>query len=172
MRTIKFLAAIIFISVVFTSLTSCHTSKKVTNRRYMATLHRDLKKHIKDAQVSKRGDTVSVVYPEVAMFDFGSDQVKKDALTSIEKFSGILREYCLIGAIANGYTDNIGTPDANVGLSKRRAENVKTLLETDGVGNTRIVTHGMGEANPVMTNATPEGRQANRRVEFVLYENK
>lgn len=157
---------------MLTSMTACHTSKKVTNRRYMSTLHRDLKRHIKDADVSKTGDTVRVVYPELVMFDFDKDQVKAQALPSMEQFANTLRDYCLVHVIVNGYTDNTGTDEVNLSLSKRRAENAKNTLETDGVGNTRIITNGMGAANPVMTNSTPEGRRANRRVEFVIYEGK
>ncbi|MDR3678840.1 MAG: OmpA family protein [Flavipsychrobacter sp.] len=172
MRTTKFLSVLLVAVTMLTSMTACHTSKKVTNRRYMSTLKRDLKRHIKDADVSKAGDTVRVVYPELVMFDFDKDQVKAQALPSMERFANTLRDYCLVHVIVNGYTDNTGTDEVNLSLSKRRAENAKNTLETDGVGNTRIVTHGLGSANPIMSNKTPEGRQANRRVEFVIYEGK
>ncbi len=172
MNTLRIFALAIVVSITFGTLTACHTSKKISNRRYMHTLHRELKRDLKDAEVYKKGDTVRVVYPELAMFDFGKDDIKKQALPSFQKFANILRDYCLVHAVINGYTDNVGTDDVNISLSKRRAENAKTLLETDGVGNTRMTTNGMGATNPVMTNATNEGRQANRRVEFVLYEGK
>ncbi|MEO1549700.1 MAG: OmpA family protein, partial [Pseudomonadota bacterium] len=54
------------------------------------------------------------------------------------------------------------------GLSERRASSVANILLSGGVPSFRIVAFGMGESQPIATNATPEGRQANRRVEIVI----
>lgn len=65
-----------------------------------------------------------------------------------------------------GYTDNIGTEEFNLQLSKRRAEFVKKQLIQLGIEQNRITVKAMGKKNPVASNDTPEGRQLNRRVEF------
>ncbi len=65
-----------------------------------------------------------------------------------------------------GYTDDIGTEEYNLKLSRRRAEYVKKQLVERGIDQKRISVLGMGKKNPVESNQTPEGRQYNRRVEF------
>jgi len=67
-----------------------------------------------------------------------------------------------------GHTDSTGTDEYNQRLSERRAASVARFLESQGVMNQRIITVGMGESRPVADNSTPEGRQANRRVELTL----
>jgi OOP family OmpA-OmpF porin len=66
-----------------------------------------------------------------------------------------------------GHTDNIGTAQYNQDLSERRAEAVRKSLVTDyGVPESRLTSKGYGLTRPVETNATPEGRAHNRRVEL------
>ncbi len=74
-----------------------------------------------------------------------------------------------------GHTDSKGSDDYNDKLSKRRAASVKSWLSKNGVTSS-MVTEGKGERFPVAPNQTaqgadnPEGRQKNRRVEFVIGE--
>jgi outer membrane protein OmpA-like peptidoglycan-associated protein len=63
-----------------------------------------------------------------------------------------------------GHTDSTGSAQTNAKLSEARAEAVKTALVKQGVEASRIQTKGVGPSNPVASNATPEGRQQNRRV--------
>lgn len=67
-----------------------------------------------------------------------------------------------------GHTDNWGEADYNKTLSDRRARAVADYLRDQGLSSLRINVVGMGEENPVATNATPEGRAENRRVEIDL----
>ena len=67
-----------------------------------------------------------------------------------------------------GHTDNQGTPESNLRLSQRRADAVRNYLVKKGVNPTRIKTAGYGQIMPVADNATPEGRQKNRRVEMTI----
>jgi outer membrane protein OmpA-like peptidoglycan-associated protein len=67
-----------------------------------------------------------------------------------------------------GHTDNTGPADYNQKLSERRANAVAQYLESQGLVSNRVVTIGAGETRPVADNSTPEGRQANRRVELTL----
>jgi OOP family OmpA-OmpF porin len=67
-----------------------------------------------------------------------------------------------------GHTDNVGSDEVNLELSRRRAETVEQLLMFNGVDQSRIVTHWYGSANPIATNDTPEGRALNRRVEMAI----
>jgi len=65
-----------------------------------------------------------------------------------------------------GYTDSVGEEKKNQGLSERRAKSVKDFLVSEGVDADRLDTQGFGEADPVDTNDTAEGRANNRRVSF------
>lgn len=148
-------------------LTACHSGKKMsTIKRF----HREAKCEVGAAKIRLRSDTVRIIYPEIAMFDFNSAVVKPDANRSLQGLSKLLSKYQHIGFIINGYTDNVGTEQVNKSLSEKRAESVRQLFESNGISNSRMQTHGMGAAYPVATNETEEGRQANRRVELLLFE--
>ena len=68
-----------------------------------------------------------------------------------------------------GHTDNTGSDALNLSLSKDRAESIKAYLVEKGANASRIEATGYGESQPIATNKTAAGRQANRRVEFTLY---
>jgi outer membrane protein OmpA-like peptidoglycan-associated protein len=70
--------------------------------------------------------------------------------------------------VVQGYTDSRGSDALNQELSQRRAEVVRTYLASHGVASNRITAQGMGPANPIADNASPEGRANNRRVEIVV----
>jgi outer membrane protein OmpA-like peptidoglycan-associated protein len=67
-----------------------------------------------------------------------------------------------------GHTDNKGTNEANLTLSRNRAKAVKDYLISEKVSESRITSYGLGESSPIATNDTLEGRTKNRRVEFKL----
>ncbi|WP_232793796.1 OmpA family protein [Siphonobacter sp. SORGH_AS_0500] len=71
----------------------------------------------------------------------------------------------------DGHTDSDGTEEANQKLSQDRAESVRTYLISKGIPENRVVAKGFGESRPIATNDTPEGKQQNRRVEFVILKN-
>ena len=70
--------------------------------------------------------------------------------------------------IIRGYTDSQGDPNYNTTLSESRARQGKTLLVAKGISPLNIETIGMGSAEPVATNETPDGRRLNRRIEVEL----
>lgn len=160
----KFTTALL---AVIMMLGSCNSSKC-----YMKRFKRKAGKEVGKSNVSMRGDTVRVVYPEVTIFDFNKDEVKPEAKMSIQRFSGLLNKFDRVNFVINGYTDNVGTEDVNQSLSQKRADNTKAVFQADGVNPGRIQTNGMGASHPVMSNNTDEGRQANRRVEFLMYDKK
>ena len=70
-----------------------------------------------------------------------------------------------------GHTDDTGSASYNYDLSQRRAAAVSAVLIGSGVPATRIQTIGRGMDQPVASNATPEGRALNRRVDIVILPN-
>ena len=73
-----------------------------------------------------------------------------------------------------GHTDSNGENDYNDRFSKLRANSIKSILNKKGISNSRMVTVGLGESKPKVSNVNtdgtdnPEGRQQNRRVEFEI----
>src|SRR5205085_4393535 len=66
-----------------------------------------------------------------------------------------------------GYTDNVGSPESNLKLSKERAEAVRQyLLGTYALPPQVVTAQGYGEKQPIASNDTPDGREKNRRVVF------
>jgi OOP family OmpA-OmpF porin len=99
-------------------------------------------------------------------FDFDKASLTADGRAVVRTAAGTLRgtsERVLV----TGYTDSVGSDAYNVKLSERRAKTVRDALVADGVAADRITTKGMGEADPVASNDTAEGRARNRRVDIV-----
>ncbi|MGN6568706.1 MAG: OmpA family protein [Flavipsychrobacter sp.] len=165
MKMVRLITTILLMIGAAGMLSSCHTSHKA-----MRKLYRQVKRDQTMAHVHWKGDSIRVVYPELAMFDFGKDTIKQDAYPPLRRFATILNQYPWVNFVINGYTDNVGPDDVNQSLSERRARNAKSLMQSDGVDQGRMSTNGFGSANPIMSNNTDEGRQANRRVEFLLYK--
>jgi outer membrane protein OmpA-like peptidoglycan-associated protein len=70
----------------------------------------------------------------------------------------------------SGYSDNVGGAQANLQLSKKRAQAVRAHLVKAGVPAGSLVAQGYGDANPVTSNDTAGGRFTNRRIEFVAQQ--
>ncbi|WP_443945657.1 OmpA family protein [Pedobacter sp. AW1-32] len=97
-------------------------------------------------------------------FDFNSSVLKTESYPTLDKLSSVLRENG--GKVTvNGYASSEGTAAYNLKLSKDRANSVKTYLVNSGVTASQVATKGYGEANPIASNDTEEGRIQNRRVE-------
>jgi len=98
-------------------------------------------------------------------FDFDKTVVTPRYHSDLEKVADFLKAYPNTTAELEGHTDNRGTDEYNVKLSKRRAESVKNyLIEKFNINAGRLSTVGYGESQPVDSNETDEGRQRNRRV--------
>ncbi|UCD95421.1 MAG: OmpA family protein, partial [Candidatus Zixiibacteriota bacterium] len=85
------------------------------------------------------------------------------------ELSRILLKATGIKVEINGYTDNIGTSEANKALSQKRANRIRDYLVSKGVDTGRLTPIGRGETNFIASNATREGRQKNRRTELVFF---
>lgn len=80
----------------------------------------------------------------------------------------VLKEYSKTAIQVTGHTDSTGSFEFNQGLSERRAASVKNYLINQGVAASRLHSNGYGPRYPIASNATPDGRAANRRVEIEI----
>jgi outer membrane protein OmpA-like peptidoglycan-associated protein len=103
-------------------------------------------------------------------FGINSATLSNKAKAEIDKVAAQVRRAHLTGKIyVDGYTDNLGSAQSGLELSQRRADTVSTYLGSQLVGvPVTIVSIAHGEADPVATNSTAAGRQANRRVTITL----
>jgi len=101
-------------------------------------------------------------------FDLGKATIRPTSYASLDRVAKLLVEKNFSLKLA-GHTDNTGSMQLNMRLSKERAESVKAYLVSKGANPSRIEATGYGPTQPIASNATAAGRQANRRVEFTLY---
>lgn len=101
-------------------------------------------------------------------FASGSATIEGETGVEVDNLASILKAYPEMKVKIEGYTDNQGNEASNLTLSQQRAEAVKVRLQTQEIDGMRISTEGLGIANPVGDNSTPEGRAENRRIEVVL----
>ncbi len=99
-------------------------------------------------------------------FETGKSVIRAESFASLDELAELLKTKTAYRIYIAGHTDNVGNKKANQKLSENRANAVKAYLVSKGIEDTRIKTEGFGDARPVDTNKTPEGRQKNRRVEF------
>ena len=101
-------------------------------------------------------------------FESGRAAIKVSSYVSMDELAKVMIDNPEIQLLVEGHTDNIGNDSSNQILSENRANAVKTLLIAKGITGNRVKTFGFGESKPVASNETPEGRQANRRVEMTI----
>ncbi len=102
------------------------------------------------------------------LFDTDKAVIREDSRPALDEIAKLLKETPSLDLHVVGHTDDQGTLEYNLDLSKRRAEAVVQELVTKyEIAPRRLEAHGLAFLAPKASNATPEGRQKNRRVELV-----
>jgi OOP family OmpA-OmpF porin len=100
-------------------------------------------------------------------FDTGKWIIKPESESSIEQIVALLKGAPLLKVSIEGHTDNVGSPESNMKLSKARAKAVMDAVVAKGVSADRLKAEGRGQEAPIADNRKEEGRALNRRVEVV-----
>ncbi|MBP1766022.1 MAG: yiaD 1 [Candidatus Aminicenantes bacterium] len=101
-------------------------------------------------------------------FDTAKTDIKPESEPAIKEIANLLQQNPALKLFVVGHTDNVGTLDANMDLSKRRAESVISYLAANYKADAgRLKGYGVGPLAPVASNKTDEGKAKNRRVELV-----
>jgi len=103
-------------------------------------------------------------YAKVINFSSGKASFTSETYDALKAIQAILNEYPKAKFDINGYTDSVGSERSNQLLSEERAIAVKVYFIEKGIPASRLNATGFGEANPIATNATLDGRRTNRRV--------
>jgi chemotaxis protein MotB len=126
--------------------------------------------------ISRLQGAIKVAVNSDLLFPSGSWQMPPQAGQLIAKMAPILAPFQQTTIIVTGYTDNVPIGpelrqqgvDSNQQLSLKRAQTVANFLVSQGVNPNLVSARGLGDADPVVPNDTPQGRAQNRRVELTL----
>lgn len=119
-------------------------------------------------RLERRGEEIYMSLSSDILFTSGSAALAPGADDKLREVAGILQQYPRTMVEIVGHTDSVGSESMNQVLSERRAASVRDALVRWGVAPNRILTRGAGELRPLATNATPEGRARNRRVDVTI----
>jgi outer membrane protein OmpA-like peptidoglycan-associated protein len=99
----------------------------------------------------------------------GKDIIKPKSFPALNDLAKLLNQHEGEWLLKlSGHTDNVGTPESNMLLSEKRAKAVKNYLVKRGVKEERMTAEWFGQDKPIADNATPKGKQKNRRVEMKI----
>jgi outer membrane protein OmpA-like peptidoglycan-associated protein len=133
--------------------------------RQAAELRRQLGNNV---DIRNTGQELVLTLPQDLLFAVDSAVLRPDLQRDLRVIATNLVNYPRSDVIVIGHTDNTGSAAYNQGLSERRAASVAQVLRSEGVASNRIQTIGRGLSQPIASNATPEGRRQNRRVEIFI----
>ncbi len=118
--------------------------------------------------VTRSGNDLILNMPGNITFKTASSDLNSNFYGVLDSVTLVLKEFDKTLIDVEGHTDSDGTDAYNQQLSLQRANSVGMYLQSHGVNGQRIVTFGAGEARPIASNTTPDGKQQNRRVELKL----
>lgn len=134
---------------------------------------REIDNALPGADVERVGEGIKLTLKENAVrFNVNKSTLTSTAQANLDKLVPVFKEYADTNIQIFGYTDADGTDEYNLSLSRDRAASVKSYLSSKGIASSRFTTTGMGEADPIATNETADGKSQNRRVEFAITANE
>jgi len=138
---------------------------------YMDKQAEEMEKDIEGAKIERIGEGIKITFDSGILFDVNKATLKGQAMTNLQKLATILNKYPDTQILIEGHTDSTGTEEHNLELSRERAQSVSNYLAGLQVIATRFNIMGYGEAQPVASNETADGRQMNRRVDIAVFAN-
>jgi len=137
---------------------------------YMDKQENELRAQMRDSgvTVTRKGEDIILNMPGNITFRTGSADLNAQFFKVLDGVASVARKYDKTIIEIAGHTDNVGGAEFNKQLSQRRANAVAQYLMSRGVAESRIMTAAGGEDHPIASNATEQGRAANRRVEVTL----
>lgn len=129
----------------------------------------DLQDKLPNAQVERVGEGIQVTFDSGILFDVNAANLRGAAQGNLSDLVASLEDYEGTEVLVVGHTDSTGQASYNQALSERRADAARNYLIGAGLDASRVRAMGVGENEPVDTNETDMGRQANRRVEVAIF---
>ncbi|MFH2048671.1 MAG: OmpA family protein [bacterium] len=131
----------------------------------------EIERDLEGAKVERIGEGIKITFASGILFDVDKSTLHPTAQTNLTNLAVILNKYPDTEILVEGHTDSTGGYDHNMTLSLQRAQSVANYMTGQSVLSNRFKMMGYGPDQPVLSNDTPEGRQANRRVEIAIFAN-
>lgn len=140
---------------------------KGDNRKEIPSLSRKSLEEFASAEEMKKSNIKKTFNLDIK-FDFDKTIIKTEFNKVIKEAATFMKKYDEVILLLTGHTDSIGTKNYNEHLSKERSQAVRSVLIKNGIDKSRISAVGFGSSKPIASNATEEGRAANRRTEATV----
>jgi outer membrane protein OmpA-like peptidoglycan-associated protein len=172
--------AIFYFFIISVFLQSCYTygpvhkpydyNKKTKEYRlnYLQKTFADIQVKMPEADISIVEDSIKILFPNQIIYysnEVAPSTTYKEPLTML---ANLLLNHAETNLLVVGHCDVTGTSQFNKKLSLKRADFIKDFLIFSGLTSSKIEAWGLGNLYPIGDNKTEEGRQKNRRVEFVV----
>lgn len=139
---------------------------------YMDKQAAELQKDLEGAKVERIGEGIKITFNSGLLFDVDKSELREASRENIASLAKVLQKYADTNILIEGHTDSTGSDEHNLELSRNRAGSVANYLGTLSVQASRFSIQGYGEAQPLASNETVEGRQTNRRVDLAIMANE
>lgn len=161
--------------IVSVSLTACSTQSNSTlnpsccsvaaGAMQETLLQRLQAKHIEILEV---GEQVNLILPADEFFQSCSTVIKVKAYSALNDVASLIRTYPKTSVVITAYTDNLGSSQRNMALSRQRAQATADYLWSQDIDTRLLYTEGKGSDEPLADNKFLKGRQWNRRIEITF----
>jgi len=138
---------------------------------YMDKQAAEMQRDLEGAEIQRIGEGIKITFDSGILFDIDKSNLRPVSETNLAKLAKILNKYPDTNILIEGHTDDTGTDEHNMILSKERAQSVSLYLATLNVMSARFSITGYGETQPIVTNDTAAGQQKNRRVDIAVIAN-
>ncbi len=139
---------------------------------YMDKQAKEMRKDIAGAKIERVGEGIKITFDSGLLFEVNKSTLSNTSKSNLTNLADILNKYEDTDILLEGHTDASGSDAYNLELSKKRATSVSNFLTTKKVVVKRFTVQGYGEAQPIASNETVDGRQQNRRVEVAIFANE
>ena len=146
------------------------SNKKMKYGSYIGGLAKELRKELRrtGVQVKEVDAQINLIIPDRVAFAGNQTKILDSFDSSMSSIAKLLNKYEQTMVQIIGYTDDVSPVLMARELSLKRADEIANFLREQGIEAGRIITDGAGAENPVATNATPTGREQNRRIEITI----
>ncbi|MBS1604321.1 MAG: OmpA family protein [Bacteroidetes bacterium] len=131
----------------------------------------EIKQAVPDAKVERVGEGIDMTFNSGLLFQINSSVLSEAARVNLAKVANVFVKYPETNILIEGHTDNTGSPEYNMELSKKRAYAVSDYLASKGVTTSRMDIKWYGETQPKYPNDNESNRALNRRVELAITAN-
>lgn len=138
---------------------------------YMDKQAKEIEQDLEGASVERIGEGIKITFNSGLLFDVDKATLRDVSKAELTKLGSILNKYEDTNILIEGHTDNTGSDEYNLELSRKRSQSVSNYLASLNVDPIRFTIMGYGESQPIASNETVEGRQQNRRVDIAIMAN-